>query len=59
MKITKQLATLIAVLALAAVACGGGASTAPSTEPSAATSTEPGTSAEPAGLTGSLTIWHA
>jgi len=59
MKITKQLVTLFAVLALAAAACGGGASTAPSTEPSTAPSTEPGPSAEPAGLTGSLTVWHA
>ena len=58
MKITTRLATLVAVLALAAAACGGGVSTAPSTEPSAATSTEPGTSEGPA-LTGNLTVWHA
>jgi len=59
MKITKQLASLIAVLALVAAACGGGVTTAPSTAPSSAPSTEPDTSQEPAGLTGSLTVWHA
>ena len=57
MKISYKIVTLFMVIGLAAVACGGGTSTAPSTEPSAGTSTEPSTA--PAGLEGNLTIWHA
>ena len=41
MRNRSALLSLLAVLALAAAACGGGATTAPSTEPSTAPSTEP------------------
>ena len=56
MKISYKVVTLFMVMAIAAVACGGGTSTAPSTPP---TSQEPGQSQEPAGLEGNLTLWHA
>ena len=42
-----RLLALLAVFAIVAGACGGGTSTAPSTEPSAAASVEPSTSADP------------
>jgi len=42
-----RLLALLAVLAIAAAACGGGTTTAPSTEPSIAPSTEPSTEPDP------------
>jgi arabinogalactan oligomer/maltooligosaccharide transport system substrate-binding protein len=59
MKITYKVVTLFMVIGLAAVACGGGTSSAPSTAPSTAPSASAGGSQEPAGLTGNLTLWHA
>ncbi|HZM73877.1 MAG TPA: extracellular solute-binding protein [Candidatus Polarisedimenticolia bacterium] len=56
MKISYKVVTLFMVMAIAAVACGGSASTAPSSEPSTAASGEP---SQAAGLEGNLTIWHA
>jgi arabinogalactan oligomer/maltooligosaccharide transport system substrate-binding protein len=58
---TKQrLASLIAVVALVATACGGGASTAPSEAATTAPATEaPATEAPPAGLSGEVTLWHS
>ena len=53
MRTRSALLSLLAVLALVAAACGGGTSTAPSTEPSAAASTEPSAEAsvEPSAMT--------
>lgn len=58
---TKQrLASLIAVVALVAAACGGAASSAPSEAPAtAAPATEAPTEAPPAGLSGEITLWHS
>ncbi|MBI3745343.1 MAG: extracellular solute-binding protein [Chloroflexi bacterium] len=50
---------LLAVVALAATACGGGASTAPSTAPSTGASSAPSAAATAKALTGTLTIWEA
>ncbi len=58
---TKQrLASLFAGLAIVATACGGGASTAPEPEVTAApVTTAAPVDTGPAPLAGSLTIWHA
>lgn len=56
MKISNKVVTLFMVMAIAAVACGGGTSTAPSSEPSTGASSEP---SQAAGLEGTLTLWHA
>jgi arabinogalactan oligomer/maltooligosaccharide transport system substrate-binding protein len=63
MKRHLRLAALITGVVLAAAACSGGAATtapsaAPSTEASSAPSEAPA-SAAPAGLTGSITLWHS
>ncbi len=59
----KRIGALLAVVAIAAAACGGGASTAPTTapttEPSAMTSEAPSTAPTAVPLTGSLTVWEA
>ena len=57
MKISYRIVALLMVVGLAAAACGGGTSTAPSTAPSDGASQAP--SQEPGGLTGNITIWHA
>jgi arabinogalactan oligomer/maltooligosaccharide transport system substrate-binding protein len=59
MKITYRIVALFAIVAMLAVACGGGTSTAPSTPPSSAPSASASTSQEPAGLEGSITVWHS
>jgi arabinogalactan oligomer/maltooligosaccharide transport system substrate-binding protein len=50
---------LLAVVAIAAAACGGGASTAPTSAPSTAASSAPSGAPSAAPLTGTLTIWEA
>jgi arabinogalactan oligomer/maltooligosaccharide transport system substrate-binding protein len=59
MKITYRIVALFAVVAMLAVACGGGTSTAPSAPASSAPSASAAGSQEPAGLEGSITVWHA
>ncbi len=58
MKTRKHLLALLSVIAIIAAACGGGASTAPTSAPTSAPVGAP-TDAPPTGLTGALTIWHA
>jgi len=60
MKNTKRFAALLATTAIVAVACGGGASTAPSAAATTAPEvTATPTEAGPAPLSGTLTVWHA
>ncbi len=58
MKTRKRFLALLGVVAIIAAACGGGASTAPSTAPSTGSSPAP-TDSGPVPLTGALTVWHA
>ncbi len=58
MKTGKRSLALLGVVAIIAAACGGGATTAPTTGPSSGITPAP-SDAPPAGLTGTLTIWHA
>lgn len=58
MKTGKRFLALTAAVAIFAAACNGGASTAPSSAPSTASTPAP-TDSGPAPLKGSLTVWHA
>ncbi|TAL07925.1 MAG: hypothetical protein EPO00_08170, partial [Chloroflexota bacterium] len=58
MKSSKRFLALLGVVAIIAAACGGGATTAPTTAPSTGSTPAP-TDSGPAPLSGTLTVWHA
>jgi len=57
MKSRTRFGALLAVVAIVAAACGGGASTAPTTAPTGTATTSEAPTAVP--LTGTLTVWEA